>query len=60
MTRRCVFCFQGFLSMCNPVAVLEQVDEFMNTGELAGIPSQVRLDQKSFYRMFASHNSLHL
>uniref|UniRef100_A0A3B3YVA8 Uncharacterized protein n=1 Tax=Poecilia mexicana TaxID=48701 RepID=A0A3B3YVA8_9TELE len=40
---------QGFLSMCNPVAVLEQVDEFMNTGELAGIPSQVRLDQKSFY-----------
>lgn len=36
--------FQGFLSMCNPVAVLEQVDELMNTGELAGIPSQVRCD----------------
>lgn len=34
--------FQGFLFVCNPVAVLEQVDELMNTGELAGIPSQVR------------------
>lgn len=34
--------FQGFLSVCNPVAVLEQVEELMNTGELAGIPSQVR------------------
>ncbi|TMS04120.1 Kinetochore-associated protein 1 [Larimichthys crocea] len=33
---------QGFLSVCNPVAVLEQVDELMNTGELASIPSQVR------------------
>lgn len=36
------WCFQGFLSVCNPVAVLEQADELMNTGELAGIPSQVR------------------
>lgn len=34
--------FQGFLSVCDPVAVLEQVDELMNTGELAGIPFQVR------------------
>uniref|UniRef100_A0A8C9YCM8 Kinetochore associated 1 n=1 Tax=Sander lucioperca TaxID=283035 RepID=A0A8C9YCM8_SANLU len=33
---------QGFLSVCNPVAVLEQVEELMNTGELAGVPSQVR------------------
>uniref|UniRef100_A0A671UE54 Kinetochore associated 1 n=1 Tax=Sparus aurata TaxID=8175 RepID=A0A671UE54_SPAAU len=33
---------QGFLSVCNPVAVLEQVDDLMSTGELAGIPSQVR------------------
>ncbi|XP_041855994.1 kinetochore-associated protein 1 isoform X1 [Melanotaenia boesemani] len=33
---------QGFLSVCNPVAVLEQVEELMNTGELAGIPSQIR------------------
>lgn len=39
----CFFCrFQGFLSVCNPVAVLEQVEDLMNTGELAGIPSQVR------------------
>ena len=37
------FCrYQGFLSVCNPVAVLEQVEDLMNTGELAGIPSQVR------------------
>ncbi|XP_028269515.1 kinetochore-associated protein 1 [Parambassis ranga] len=33
---------QGFLSVCNPVAVLEQLDELMSTGELAGIPSQIR------------------
>ncbi|XP_033947948.1 kinetochore-associated protein 1 [Pseudochaenichthys georgianus] len=33
---------QGFLSGCNPVAVLDQVDELMNTGELAGLPSQIR------------------
>lgn len=39
------WCFQGFLSVCNPVAVLEQVDELMDTGELAGIPSQVRFLQ---------------
>ena len=36
-------CFQGFLSICNPVAILEQVDELMDTGELATIPSQVRI-----------------
>ncbi|KAG7223406.1 hypothetical protein INR49_015509 [Caranx melampygus] len=33
---------QGFLSLCNPVTVLDQVAELMNTGELAGIPSQVK------------------
>uniref|UniRef100_UPI003AAA84F6 kinetochore-associated protein 1 n=1 Tax=Centroberyx gerrardi TaxID=166262 RepID=UPI003AAA84F6 len=33
---------QGFLSICNPVTILEQVEELMNTGELAGIPSQIR------------------
>ncbi|KAM9810904.1 LOW QUALITY PROTEIN: kinetochore-associated protein 1 [Neosynchiropus ocellatus] len=32
---------QGLLSVCNPVAVLEQVEEHMNTGELAGLPSQI-------------------
>ncbi|KAK7933078.1 hypothetical protein WMY93_003974 [Mugilogobius chulae] len=33
---------QGFLSLCNPLSVLEQVEELMSTGELAGIPSQIR------------------
>uniref|UniRef100_A0A3Q3FET0 Kinetochore associated 1 n=1 Tax=Labrus bergylta TaxID=56723 RepID=A0A3Q3FET0_9LABR len=33
---------KGFLSVCDPVAVLEQEEELMNTGDLAGIPSQVR------------------
>ncbi|XP_030225552.1 kinetochore-associated protein 1 [Gadus morhua] len=33
---------QGFLSACNPLAILEQVEELMTTGEMAGIPSQVR------------------
>ncbi|CAJ1068194.1 kinetochore-associated protein 1 [Xyrichtys novacula] len=33
---------KGFLSTCNPVTVLEQVEDLMSTGELAGIPSQVR------------------
>ncbi|KAM8866405.1 kinetochore-associated protein 1 [Synchiropus picturatus] len=32
---------QGLLSVCNPMAVLEQVEEHMNTGELAGLPSQI-------------------
>uniref|UniRef100_A0A8C5AK64 Kinetochore associated 1 n=1 Tax=Gadus morhua TaxID=8049 RepID=A0A8C5AK64_GADMO len=32
---------QGFLSACNPLAILEQVEELMTTGEMAGIPSQV-------------------
>lgn len=43
ITRSVCFCLfsQGFLSVCNPVAILDQVDELMNTGELAGIPSQV-------------------
>ncbi|KAJ0067724.1 hypothetical protein NL108_010031, partial [Boleophthalmus pectinirostris] len=31
---------QGFLSLCNPLTVLEQVEQLMSTGELAGIPSQ--------------------
>lgn len=33
---------QGFLSLCDPLTVLDQVEELMNTGELAGIPSQIR------------------
>uniref|UniRef100_A0A3Q2WT44 Kinetochore associated 1 n=1 Tax=Haplochromis burtoni TaxID=8153 RepID=A0A3Q2WT44_HAPBU len=47
---------QGFLSVCNPLAVLEQVDELMNTGELAGIPSQVRCDT---VLTFISQNGQH-
>ncbi|XP_067376658.1 kinetochore-associated protein 1 isoform X2 [Channa argus] len=31
---------QALLSVCNSVAILDQVEELMNTGELAGIPSQ--------------------
>uniref|UniRef100_A0A8C8H4A5 Huntingtin-interacting protein 1-related protein n=1 Tax=Oncorhynchus tshawytscha TaxID=74940 RepID=A0A8C8H4A5_ONCTS len=33
---------QGLLSACNPITILEQLDEHMNTGELAGVPSQIR------------------
>ncbi|KAM9858247.1 kinetochore-associated protein 1 [Aulostomus maculatus] len=46
---------QGFLSVCNPVTVLEQVEELMNTGELAGIPSQIR----ETVLTFISQNGLH-
>ncbi|KAM4577000.1 kinetochore-associated protein 1 isoform 1-T1 [Odontesthes bonariensis] len=46
---------QGFLSVCNPVAVLEQVEELMNTGELAGVPSQIR----ETVLTFISQNGLH-
>uniref|UniRef100_A0A7M4F655 Kinetochore associated 1 n=1 Tax=Crocodylus porosus TaxID=8502 RepID=A0A7M4F655_CROPO len=33
---------QGFLSSSNPEAILQQVDECMNTGEVAGFASQIR------------------
>ncbi|XP_067395657.1 kinetochore-associated protein 1 [Emydura macquarii macquarii] len=33
---------QGFLSSCNPETALQQVDEYMNTGEVAGFASQIR------------------
>ncbi|TKS78652.1 Kinetochore-associated protein 1 [Collichthys lucidus] len=49
---------QGFLSVCNPVAVLEQVDELMNTGELAGIPSQVRDTVLTFINENGHHQKL--
>lgn len=35
------WCLQGFLSVHDPLTVLEQEEELMNTGEFAGIPSQV-------------------
>ncbi|XP_041792351.1 kinetochore-associated protein 1 isoform X1 [Chelmon rostratus] len=49
---------QGFLSACNPVAVLEQVEELMNTGELAGIPSQIRETVLSFISENGQHQKL--
>nr|DBA23163.1 TPA: hypothetical protein GDO54_014103 [Pyxicephalus adspersus] len=33
---------QGFLSSCNPETVLLQVADYMNTGEVAGIASQIK------------------
>ncbi|XP_061116053.1 kinetochore-associated protein 1 [Conger conger] len=33
---------QRFLCSCNPLTVLEQVEEHMSTGELAGVPRQIR------------------
>ncbi|XP_056888450.1 kinetochore-associated protein 1 [Takifugu flavidus] len=49
---------QGFLSVCNPVAVLEQVDELMNTGELAGIPSQISKTVLTFVSNTGAHQKL--
>uniref|UniRef100_A0AAQ4PH06 Kinetochore associated 1 n=1 Tax=Gasterosteus aculeatus aculeatus TaxID=481459 RepID=A0AAQ4PH06_GASAC len=48
----------GFLSVCNPVAVLEQVEELMNTGELAGVPSQVRETVLTFVSQSGQHQKL--
>ncbi|RXN10649.1 kinetochore-associated 1 isoform X1 [Labeo rohita] len=33
---------ESFLLSCNPTLILDQVEESMSTGELAGIPSQIR------------------
>ncbi|XP_034727450.1 kinetochore-associated protein 1 isoform X2 [Etheostoma cragini] len=49
---------QGFLSVCNPVAVLEQVEELMNTGELAGVPSQIRETVLTFISQNGQHQKL--
>uniref|UniRef100_A0A3Q2TXU1 Kinetochore associated 1 n=1 Tax=Fundulus heteroclitus TaxID=8078 RepID=A0A3Q2TXU1_FUNHE len=49
---------QGFLSLSNPVAILEQVDELMNTGELAGIPSQIRGTVLKFIGRHGQHQQL--
>uniref|UniRef100_A0A3Q3JL95 RZZ complex subunit KNTC1/ROD C-terminal domain-containing protein n=1 Tax=Monopterus albus TaxID=43700 RepID=A0A3Q3JL95_MONAL len=50
--------FQGFLSVCNPVAILEQTEELMNTGELAGIPSQIRESVLTFISESRQHHRL--
>ncbi|XP_066511842.1 kinetochore-associated protein 1-like [Hoplias malabaricus] len=39
---------QSFLSSCNPVVILDQLEENMNTGELAGVPSQIKGTVLSF------------
>ncbi|XP_063753413.1 kinetochore-associated protein 1 isoform X2 [Eleginops maclovinus] len=49
---------QGFLSGCNPVAVLDQVEELMNTGELAGVPSQIRETVLTFISQKGQHQKL--
>ncbi|XP_024909034.1 kinetochore-associated protein 1 isoform X2 [Cynoglossus semilaevis] len=49
---------KGFLSVCNPLSVLDQVDELMNTGELAGIPSQVRDRVLSFVNQSGQRQKL--
>ncbi|XP_075754796.1 kinetochore-associated protein 1 isoform X3 [Pelodiscus sinensis] len=50
---------QGFLSSCNLETVLQQVDEHMNTGEVAGFASQIRclilnniIKEKQYDRFF--------
>ncbi|XP_029915466.1 kinetochore-associated protein 1 isoform X2 [Myripristis murdjan] len=49
---------QAFLSLCNPVAILEQVDELMSTGELAGVPSQIRETVLTFISQNGQHPKL--
>ncbi|XP_029017996.1 kinetochore-associated protein 1 isoform X2 [Betta splendens] len=49
---------QGLLSVCNPVAILEQVEELMNTGELAGIPSQIKETVLTFIIQTGQHKLL--
>nr|XP_057927381.1 kinetochore-associated protein 1 [Doryrhamphus excisus] len=49
---------QGFLSMRDPVTVLDQEEELMNTGELAGIPSQIRDTVLSFIIQHGQHSKL--
>ncbi|KAJ3604724.1 hypothetical protein NHX12_029463 [Muraenolepis orangiensis] len=49
---------QGFLSGCKPRAILEQVEELMSTGEMAGIPSKVRETVLAFISQ-KSPNSKH-
>ncbi|XP_062307937.1 kinetochore-associated protein 1 [Osmerus eperlanus] len=41
-TKRKELQIQGLLSACDPISLLEQVDDLMTTGELAGVPSMVR------------------
>ncbi|CAL8347314.1 unnamed protein product [Lota lota] len=49
---------QGFLSGCNPLAILEQVEKLMSTGEMAGIPSQVRETVLMFLSQKGQHQKV--
>uniref|UniRef100_A0A7N8XGB6 Kinetochore associated 1 n=1 Tax=Mastacembelus armatus TaxID=205130 RepID=A0A7N8XGB6_9TELE len=49
---------QGFLSLYSPVIILEQVEELMNTGELAGFPSKIRESVLTFISQNGQHQKL--
>uniref|UniRef100_A0A7N8Y9L5 Kinetochore associated 1 n=1 Tax=Mastacembelus armatus TaxID=205130 RepID=A0A7N8Y9L5_9TELE len=52
---------QGFLSLYSPVIILEQVEELMNTGELAGFPSKVRcIFRLNHQKLFKTKHFKHL
>uniref|UniRef100_A0A673YP68 Kinetochore associated 1 n=1 Tax=Salmo trutta TaxID=8032 RepID=A0A673YP68_SALTR len=50
---------QGLLSACNPITILEQLDEHMNTGELAGVPSQVSCNHFLLLPSLVNHSWLY-
>ncbi|KPP58496.1 hypothetical protein Z043_123673, partial [Scleropages formosus] len=49
---------QCFLSTCDLVTVLEQVEDHMNTGELAGIPSEIKETVLTFVYQNGHHEKL--
>ncbi|XP_019741350.1 kinetochore-associated protein 1 [Hippocampus comes] len=49
---------QGFLSVHDPLTVLEQEEELMNTGEFAGIPSQIRETVLTYMTQHGQHVKL--
>uniref|UniRef100_A0A8C7CYP4 Kinetochore associated 1 n=1 Tax=Oncorhynchus kisutch TaxID=8019 RepID=A0A8C7CYP4_ONCKI len=50
---------QGLLSACNPITILEQLDEHMNTGELAGVPSLVSCNHVLLLPSLVNHSWLY-
>ncbi|KAL4646609.1 kinetochore-associated protein 1 [Arapaima gigas] len=49
---------QCFLSTCDLITVLEQVEEHMNTGELAGLPPQIKETVLTFICRNGHHEKL--
>ncbi|XP_061622950.1 kinetochore-associated protein 1 isoform X2 [Phyllopteryx taeniolatus] len=49
---------QGFLSVHDPLIVLDQQEELLNTGEFAGIPSQVRETVLTYMIQHGQHSKL--